>query len=717
MATVVLTVAGGLIGGPVGAAIGAAAGNVFDREVLLKPKGREGPRLSELRVQTSSYGTQIPKLFGTMRVAGSVIWATDLIEHRARASAGKGQPSTTSYSYSSSFAVALSARAILGVGRIWADGMLLRGSAGDFKVTTGFRLHLGSEDQAVDPLIAAAEGAAAPAHRGIAYAVFENLALGEFGNRLPSLSFEVFAGAAQVGAILATLSEGAIASEGDEWDGGLALGGFAASGASVRAVAEMLTGAAGNWVRAEPGRLVLAGRAGAVVAVQDAGVEAARGTRSIAASDTAPRTLSLTHFDPARDFQAGLQRAVRPGAGTREARLELPASVDAGLAKTIAEDALLRLDLERERRSVALPWSAMTLRPGERVTIAGAPGLWRVDRWMLEKMVVTIECVRVAAGSLAASADPGRVLPAPDRAAGTTIVHAFELPPLGDALATGPRLAIAAAGSAPGWRSAALLVSSDGGGSWTSAGSTGVPAVLGQLVTPLVAAPAALEDRHNAIEIDLAHAEMLLADADAAGLAAGANAAMVGDELLQFGRAEPLGGTRWRLRRLWRGRRGSQTGAMPGARFVLLDADALIMVELPRETLGGTMQILAQGAGDAGAPAPADAALKGISCLPPAPVHFTALQQDDGATLLRWVRRSRTGWAWSDGIDAPLGEEREAYRVTLGTGEAFDIDAPWLLLAPGHRAVPLGVTVCQAGANGLSPPLSILLPPLEGSDD
>lgn len=73
MATVVLTAVGTILAGPIGGAVGGALGSMLDREVLFKPRGREGPRLQELRVQTSSYGTQIPKLFGTMRVAGSVI--------------------------------------------------------------------------------------------------------------------------------------------------------------------------------------------------------------------------------------------------------------------------------------------------------------------------------------------------------------------------------------------------------------------------------------------------------------------------------------------------------------------------------------------------------------------------------------------------------------------------------------------------------------------
>ena len=55
------------------------------------------------------------------------------------------------------------------------------------------RVHLGDEDQAPDPFIAAKTGAAnTPAYRGAAYVVFEELPLDRFGNRLPQLCFEVF---------------------------------------------------------------------------------------------------------------------------------------------------------------------------------------------------------------------------------------------------------------------------------------------------------------------------------------------------------------------------------------------------------------------------------------------------------------------------------------------------------------------------------------------
>ena len=106
MATLILTTVGSFFGGPIGGALGGYVGRQIDSAIFGGPKPREGARLNELTVQTSSYGSVIPRLYGRIRVAGTVIWSTDLIEHRQRQSAGKGRGSVTSYSYSASFAVA-----------------------------------------------------------------------------------------------------------------------------------------------------------------------------------------------------------------------------------------------------------------------------------------------------------------------------------------------------------------------------------------------------------------------------------------------------------------------------------------------------------------------------------------------------------------------------------------------------------------------------------
>ena len=174
MATLVLSTVGTILGGPVGGAIGSLLGQSIDQQ-LLGPGPRRGPRLGDLAIQSSSYGSPIPKIYGTMRVAGTVVWATDLKELSQTQSA-KGQPETVTYSYSASFAVALSSRPIVRIGRIWADGKLIRGAEGVFSVATDLRVYEGSEDQQPDPLIASIEGLeSTPAYRGVAMAVLEEL--------------------------------------------------------------------------------------------------------------------------------------------------------------------------------------------------------------------------------------------------------------------------------------------------------------------------------------------------------------------------------------------------------------------------------------------------------------------------------------------------------------------------------------------------------------
>ncbi len=149
----------------------------------------QGPRLESAQLQTSSEGAGLPLVYGRVRLGGQIIWATRFKETKTTKSAddGKGGPRVDEYSYSASFAVAIAMGPIDGVGRVWADGRPLSLD----KVT--WRLYRGTEDQQPDPLIEAVEGTGdVSAFRGVAYIVFENLALDAFGDRLPQLNFEVF---------------------------------------------------------------------------------------------------------------------------------------------------------------------------------------------------------------------------------------------------------------------------------------------------------------------------------------------------------------------------------------------------------------------------------------------------------------------------------------------------------------------------------------------
>jgi hypothetical protein len=671
MATLVLTTVGSLVAGPIGGAIGAVIGNQVDRAVL-KPKGRQGPRLGELSVQTSSYGTRIPRLFGTMRVAGTVIWATDLREDAHRQGGGKGGGATTSYSYSASFAVALSARPIGEVRRIWADGKLLRGAAGDWKSETGFRLYRGSETQAIDPLIASAEGIAnTPAHRGIAYAVFEDMQLADFGNRIPSLTFEMVAdpGPVTLAGIAEEISDGVLAGQ-----GGAEMTGYAVSGDSVRGALETLT-------VVSPVSLLDDGRVlrhdSTEVTVLDPRLLGTTGNADAAAArirDTAgagglPDAYTLTYYDPARDYQAGLQRARRTGLARREERIEMPATLAEDAARSLAEQALSRAWRERQRITASLPWRAMGARAGTRVALDGRT--FRVSGWTLEQMALRLELRPDAADVIAATpGDPGRATTAPDQAAGETRLMLIDLQSFDDAAATTPQIFLAAAGSREGWRRAEASLSLDAGESWQALGRTAMPAVIGHAETVLAGGDAALFDYGNSVDVVLSHDGMTLSGAGDTALVAGANLALLGDEIVQFGTAVQHGPARYRLGRLTRGRRGTEwamAAHAAGERFVLLDRQTLLPVTVPLSAIGGSMLVTAEGPGDSGTAVTARADVMAQALRPPAPVHLTAERLPDATIRFRWTRRSRAGWAWLDGSDVPLAEDQERYLLTLAT--------------------------------------------------
>lgn len=186
MAQVILGAVGQALGGHVGRAIGLALGQAADRTFLNGLTTRQvGPRLTGLQLSGSAQGDPIKQVFGKARVAGTVIWAARLRENRSTTRASKTATKTESFSYSLSFAVALCEGPVDGIGRVWADGQALD------LAQVAYRLYPGDDDQGPDALIAAIEGTA-PAYRGLAYIVFEDLDITPFGNRPPSLSVEVF---------------------------------------------------------------------------------------------------------------------------------------------------------------------------------------------------------------------------------------------------------------------------------------------------------------------------------------------------------------------------------------------------------------------------------------------------------------------------------------------------------------------------------------------
>jgi len=204
MASLALGIAGAFAGsafGPLGASIGwtlgAALGNMLD------PQKIQGPRLDDLKLHNSSYGQITPRLWGTMRLAGNIIdEQPELTEHSETSGGGKGGPEVTNYTYTCSFAVRLCEGPVLGIRKIWANGRLIWDRSSTSTIESNdlpITVYRGSEEQLPDPTLESIHGVGnVPAYRGVAYVVFSDLLLTEYGNALPNLNFEVYTTASEI---------------------------------------------------------------------------------------------------------------------------------------------------------------------------------------------------------------------------------------------------------------------------------------------------------------------------------------------------------------------------------------------------------------------------------------------------------------------------------------------------------------------------------------
>lgn len=173
------------------------------------PQKVQGPRAESTKAQTSKYGDPLARVYGSVRIAGAVIWLKNdrIDEHKRTYRAGKALgPEVTEYSYTATFAVAFAWNGpAAAITRIWADDKVIfdmRGAALDAEIAgtgvTGIadgatiQIYLGEDDQPPDADIQADKGVTATsAWPGLVYVKIKDLPLDEIGIRLPNIEAEI----------------------------------------------------------------------------------------------------------------------------------------------------------------------------------------------------------------------------------------------------------------------------------------------------------------------------------------------------------------------------------------------------------------------------------------------------------------------------------------------------------------------------------------------
>lgn len=404
------------------------------------------------------------------------------------------------------------------------------------------------------------------------------------------------------------------------------------------------------------------------------------------------------------------------------------AVLPAALARNLAETGIWSDYQDRTTLRFHMATGAELAKPGTVLTLPDQQGNWRVRDWEFKGGAIELRLSRLTGASPAVdgSTDSGRSVSESDMQAGTTRAELVDLPFAIDAplqMSESPRLYAAASGEA-GWRNAQVYSADGAGGAGQWVTRIAAPATMGTVTGVLGDASPLLFDRQNEIEVTLHNSAMLLNHADQEQLLAGRNMAVIGSEILQFGSAVSLDGTRYRLSYLLRGLGGSEakmTSHVAGESFVLVDT-SLAAIDPRYYALFQPVSMAFAGRDD-DVPVIASRPSAGRALSPWSPVHPQLSVDSAGGMLVQWTRRSRSGLLWLDGVEVPLAEDQELYIVSVtpdgGTvaGTSAQTSLPeWLIFQSDLEqyrdsgAASLAIEVRQIGRYGWSDPLTIDIP-------
>jgi len=662
--------------------IGAAViGGVIDNALFgPTPPDTEGPRLSNPSVSGSGEGSEIPLIYGTMRVAGTLIWQTNFTEIEdseevgGKGSAlGGGGATQTTFEYTASFACLITRRQITSVDEIYADGQIL-----DLDTMAGHIVYDGTQTMP-DPTYAATE-TLAPAFIGQSYAVFEDVSLNQFSNRIPEISFLV---TRDVGGTVRGTLEAIAEDFGLDIDASLAPttglhGWIIERGTSGRnAVATLASVYHLDLAPMDNGVMKIVPRQQEQpdYEIQEDDLLSAITYRRDPV-DNAPGVVDVSYYDRDRGYQT---RTIteRRGEARNPNRRSIPSAMTAAEASQIALSGMEEAERNRETVEVQIrPSDVRALRPGSFLNLIGRDGF--TYRTKISDISDEWE------GRLTARMVDGSLSEPTLQTSDISIAQLYREPQvvslafldlpilLGEEHEHTPH--VVAYGE--GWRGA-VLYRSPTGANYSSIASLNSQGTVGTVTNPINSGPEWDVDG----VLDTQTATVVLASgsnlnsASAAQLDAGANAAAITDisgnqEIVQFMTANLAAENTYEISGLRRAIRGTD-GQMihsAGSQFVLINS-SVTQVYYPLEQRGQSAFYRygpATRAVDDPLYLQATRSFAGVGLRPYSPINLAATRQGGGDLTITWTRRDRKGFDPSGAT--PMSEMLEEYDVVIVSG-------------------------------------------------
>ena len=673
-------------------------GSLLDQRIFAQnvTQTSEVGKQSDLQIQSSSLGAGIVKGYGTIPVAGNIIWGTKFTEHittsTQTAGGGKGgggssqTVTTTTYSYSISFAIAICRGPISSISEVWADGNEIALSSFDCSI------YYGTEDQPPDPFMEGIEGAGrVPAYRGIAYIVFKNFPLEKFGNRIPTFQFLTVFPKNNVAQIVQEICTDAgfvpedldVTSISDKTIRGFAVQGAKTFRSQIEALQVVFLFDAMEF----NGQVVFKARDFTnVIAVpeEDMGVyETSKPEKAYqfkrAADLTLPKTVKLAYLSSDCRYTDAVVTAKRQVTkSVTDSQLSTNVVLSDAEATQLAEVRLKELWINRTTFETSLSTKYATVQPGTLIETTttvgknlllvtkasyGKPGINKISATAVSRQAYTTTSRTVDPGS------PGIAALAPTEVR----FEILDIPQLPSNISDVQNILIVAA-SAEVYYGANLFQSMNGGANYSLLKANLPKGIIGDTTSTLADGDTHTWDMVNKVTVKIITGTLSSSTKDS--VLNGANMCVIGNEVLQFLTATLTAANTYELSGLLRGRFGSEDQTSlhsTGDRFVMLTLDNVATIACPSSMWFKPWNLK----GGSSLKSVTDASYKTFDFTPqavfaqPLSPCRTWLERDEGKNItIHWTRRTRGNGDMIDFSDVPLNEDSEKYEIDVMSSNA-----------------------------------------------
>ncbi len=563
--------------------------------------------------------------------------------------------------------------------------------------TKNWDLYYGTEDQQPDPFIQSIEsGKYVPAYRGLAYIVFKDLFVTDYGNRIPNFTFEITRTVDDLENILKEISISA----------GLSVSGvskdvdFAAKEFWTTKVHGMMTSADDTYRNKIEKLAVLHDffavetngmiefkykEACNVYPVPPEFFGAKEGNKaedkqyevSRMHDMELPRTVTVSYLSYDKDYQSGSMDAVRPTIRNENiVKIDLDDIVlSDSIAKTLAEQKLYEAWIRRSTIKLSLPLWWAFLAPGDILAcnLSGRQRTVQITKTsFMPPGVIHVEATDIGGNtySRVERAADSEVLASPRVPPSPIMFEFLDIPLLPNDNSTAINMFCAASGNP--YYGAALYETKDGGASWVLKGILDNSAKMGYTTNQLLPGITDFWDNANSLTVVLSKGT--LESRPEIDVLNGYNAAVIGEEIVQFKTAELIAEQTYKLSGLLRGRLGTEDKVNTHAeveRFVLLESATLgkfsssISDWNTERTyrFGPTTESVTDISYDE-----VKFTNTARAYQPWSVCNIAGSRNENGRLTITWCRRDRSGGEWLDGSDIAMTEQSEKYEIDIMSG-------------------------------------------------